>query len=128
MARRVESGILLADMESIDDPQYNSRFQRRPIRRKPVANMAIDTISSSDRESNNNQTNRNLEPSSISNGGGDAWTPGFWTQFPSRGVLALLTCLACIAASIAILVKSDGQPTSHCKQRISLFFLLTHNS
>jgi hypothetical protein len=43
---------------------------------------------------------------------GDAWLPGFWSQFPYSGAFALLGCLACIATSFAVLVKSNGQPTS----------------
>lgn len=42
----------------------------------------------------------------------NVWSPGFWSQFPYRGVLALFACLCLIIASIVVLSKADGQPIS----------------
>jgi hypothetical protein len=44
---------------------------------------------------------------------GNLWMPGFWLQFPWRIILPLVICLVCLAASIAILIRSDGQPVAH---------------
>ena len=39
--------------------------------------------------------------------------PGFWVQFPWRVILPIVGCLVCLSGSIAILVRSDGQPVEH---------------
>jgi hypothetical protein len=41
---------------------------------------------------------------------GNLWRPGFWIQLPWRIILPLVVCLACLSGTIAILVRSDGQP------------------
>ncbi|KAM0257180.1 hypothetical protein ACHAQJ_004541 [Trichoderma viride] len=43
---------------------------------------------------------------------GTQWSPGMLKQFPYRGVLALIGCVLCIAASVVILMTSDGQPVT----------------
>lgn len=44
---------------------------------------------------------------------GNVWLPGFWIQFPWRVILPIVGCLLCLSGSIAILVRSDGQPVDH---------------
>ncbi len=41
---------------------------------------------------------------------GHPWEPGIWRQFPLRGITALSFSLFCMAGSIAIFYRSDGQP------------------
>ena len=44
---------------------------------------------------------------------GNLWLPGFWIRFPWRVILPLVACLVCLSGTIAILVRSDGQPVDH---------------
>ncbi|KAE9377308.1 hypothetical protein N431DRAFT_331034 [Stipitochalara longipes BDJ] len=55
---------------------------------------------------------------------GQQWEPGIWRQFPYRGVLALLFSLLCMAGSIAILYRSDGQPVQHWKISPTVYLAL----
>ncbi|KAM0460082.1 hypothetical protein ACHAO4_002212 [Trichoderma viride] len=41
---------------------------------------------------------------------GVKWSPGIIRRLPYIGILALVGCIACIAASVGILVASNGQP------------------
>lgn len=54
---------------------------------------------------------KNETTSSSRQGQGSEWSPGALRQFPYCGILSLLGCISCIAATIAILKASDGQPT-----------------
>ncbi|KAL7929508.1 hypothetical protein V8C35DRAFT_315442 [Trichoderma chlorosporum] len=42
---------------------------------------------------------------------GSVWSPGVLRRLPYSGILSLLGCILCIAATVAILKASDGQPT-----------------
>ncbi|KAM0255439.1 hypothetical protein ACHAQJ_005739 [Trichoderma viride] len=42
---------------------------------------------------------------------GSEWSPGILRRLPYSGILSLLGCILCIAATVAILKASDGQPT-----------------
>jgi hypothetical protein len=42
--------------------------------------------------------------------GSSKWSPGFVRRFPLIGIVALVGCVACIAASVGVLVASNGQP------------------
>jgi Protein of unknown function (DUF3176) len=55
---------------------------------------------------------------------GNQWEPGIWRQFPYRGVSALLFSLFCMAGSIAILYRSDGQPVQHWKISPTVYLAL----
>lgn len=55
---------------------------------------------------------------------GNQWEPGIWRQFPYRGVTALLFSLFCMAGSIAILYRSDGQPVQHWKISPTVYLAL----
>src|ERR1700759_364967 len=55
---------------------------------------------------------------------GNPWEPGIWRQFPFRGVSALLFSLFCMAGSIAILYRSDGQPVEHWKISPTVYLAL----
>ncbi|KAH7122819.1 hypothetical protein B0J11DRAFT_348368 [Dendryphion nanum] len=37
------------------------------------------------------------------------WEPGFWRRFPVWSILAMIIVLACLVASLYILISSDGQ-------------------
>lgn len=40
------------------------------------------------------------------------WSPGVWRRLPYKAVLAIVGYVGCTAASIAVLVRSNGKPTS----------------
>jgi hypothetical protein len=41
------------------------------------------------------------------------WQPGFAARFPWVGFLSIMTVLVCAAASVAVLVTSNGQSVTH---------------
>jgi hypothetical protein len=55
---------------------------------------------------------------------GNAWQPGVWSQMPMRGILALIFSLFCMAGSIAILYRSDGQPVHDWKISPTVYLAL----
>ena len=90
------------------------RHQRSPSPQVPVTNTdpllkLADGSQSDSLRDVSRDTPRGAAP--VAPGLG-TWSPGYWSQFPLRGGLALFFCLVFIAASIAVLVRSDGQPVS----------------
>jgi hypothetical protein len=55
---------------------------------------------------------------------GHPWEPGTWRQFPLRGITALFLSLFCMAGSIAILYRSDGQPVHNWRVSPTVYLAL----
>jgi Protein of unknown function (DUF3176) len=55
---------------------------------------------------------------------GQEWAPGFWRQMPLRGILALFLSLFCMAGSVAVLYRSDGQPVRDWKISPTVYLAL----
>ncbi|RFU25198.1 hypothetical protein B7463_g11149, partial [Scytalidium lignicola] len=125
MAQQAESGSLMADVEpySVGDDGQSPNSQPHTVRREHtvprklapmVSGVEVHPVSSTGNlykpisESESDSTRDGLQKYGSA---GDVWSPGFWRRFPFRGILALCGCLACIVASIVVLVVSDDQPT-----------------
>ncbi|KAE8453901.1 hypothetical protein EG329_007677 [Mollisiaceae sp. DMI_Dod_QoI] len=126
LSPRPEVGGLLADQDvepyldhSNDTIRTASQQDQQKIRRKPVSvtSNTYQVQSESSLEEPVRQTENKMESNSPPEVpppayDGNMWSPGLWGQFPYRGAIALLGALACIVASIVVLVVSDGQPIS----------------
>ncbi|KAH8822087.1 hypothetical protein F5884DRAFT_769927 [Xylogone sp. PMI_703] len=116
MSQHSESGSLLADIELSRLGNGSRESCAQTIRRKlpgTASTVEIHPISSTEALSQPKyQPELGWSRNPLQKEEGDEWSPGVWKQFPCQGVLALFGCVACIAASIAVLVVSDGQPTS----------------
>jgi hypothetical protein len=100
----------------LSNPRTGQEARERLIPRKPIMSQEIMETT---------KQPASPEPDSGNYGGfssgyehvqgyaGNAWLPGFWVQFPWEVILPLVGCLICLSGSIAILVRSDGQPVSH---------------
>ncbi|RFU27228.1 hypothetical protein B7463_g9107, partial [Scytalidium lignicola] len=115
MSRRPESSGLLEGMEISPMSELGRTLT---IPRKPVAMEPIIEIYPVSSNSDDDSSRQNKPPEYRGAGdfpqsmNGNPWLPGFWRQFPLKGISSLLGCVACIIASVVILVVSDGQPTS----------------
>lgn len=54
-----------------------------------------------------------IEVHTMSNAAKYPWRPGVWALFPHRAFWSVVGCISAIAASTAVLVVSDGQPTEN---------------
>jgi hypothetical protein len=53
-----------------------------------------------------------------------AWLPGIFHNIPLQGFAALIGSILAYAAAVAVLVVSDGQPTSHWKVQPAVFLTI----
>ncbi|KAH8807889.1 hypothetical protein F5884DRAFT_790385 [Xylogone sp. PMI_703] len=130
MSGRPESNGLLDGMDTTPPRALGESGRSHSIPRKPLPAMSTVSMVSS-RESAPKYVK--VSESSWSGddnsprGDGNAWLPGFWQQFPCKGIFSLTGCVGCIIASIVVLVVSDGQPTSSWRlsPTVYLAFLMT---
>lgn len=123
MSQQVESDTLLAGTDTdnhidpirddygIDPQDIPRQAPKMAFKRKSLPNRS--TMHTASREATDSFELRLLKDDIQSTEtGGTIWLPGIKRQFPVRGAIALFGCFAFILASIIVLVKSDGQPTS----------------
>ncbi|KAL7905872.1 hypothetical protein GGI35DRAFT_459520 [Trichoderma velutinum] len=91
----------LVDPPADSEDNSNNKSQTAPL--------LIEVTDDGSLQAQSQEKNETI--SSSGQGQGSEWSPGALRQFPYAGILSLLGCISCIAATVAILKASDGQPT-----------------
>ncbi|KAH8811077.1 hypothetical protein F5884DRAFT_781116 [Xylogone sp. PMI_703] len=111
-----EPGSLPTDID-LSNGRFHSEFDNDARGRtieKPAATMnSTKSYPISETYGLPSREDRDFLTASQTSAHGNQWSPGFIKHIPYRGILALFGCLAGIIASIAVIVASDGQPTSN---------------